>query len=75
MSDNWDDIAVWWTAEAADDPAYRFDVHPLLLELLPDDPGRVVDLGCGDGQGMEVVTERGTCLLYTSDAADDASSV
>ena len=75
MSDNWDDIAAWWTAEAADDPAYRFDVHPLLLGLLPDDPGRVVDLGCGDGQGMEEVTKRGAAQVHGVDLSADLASI
>lgn len=55
MGDNWDDIAPWWTDEAAADPAYGMDVHPLLIELMPDEPGSVVDLGCGEGQGMRLV--------------------
>jgi len=55
MGDNWDDIASWWSDEAAADPAYGIDVHPMLKELLPDDPGSVVDLGCGEGQGMRLV--------------------
>lgn len=55
MSDNWDDLASWWTAEATSDPAYSMDVHPLLTSLLPDDPGRTLDLGCGEGQGMRLV--------------------
>ena len=58
MGDNWDDIASWWNDEAASDPAYRLDVHPLLDELLPGSPGRVVDLGCGEGQGMRRVASR-----------------
>jgi SAM-dependent methyltransferase len=55
VSDNWDDIASWWTDEAAADPAYAIDVHPLLVELMPDAPGTMVDLGCGEGQGMRLV--------------------
>ena len=55
VSDNWDDIASWWTDEAAADSAYAIDVHPLLVELLPQDPGATVDLGCGEGQGMRLV--------------------
>ena len=50
--DNWDDIAPWWIAEVEGDPAYGTDVHPLYRSLLPDEIGRVVDIGCGEGQAM-----------------------
>jgi SAM-dependent methyltransferase len=53
--DNWDDLASWWVDEAAGDPTYRHDVHPMLTELIPSPPGVTADLGCGDGQGMPVV--------------------
>jgi SAM-dependent methyltransferase len=49
MSDSWDAIAEWWIIEAASDPAYPHDVVPLLTELVPVEPGLVLDLGCGDG--------------------------
>ena len=55
MSDNWNDIADWWVEEAGTDPAYPFDVHPLLNELVDGIEGRVLDLGCGEGQGMAEV--------------------
>lgn len=57
---SWDDIADWWRGEAAGDPTYRTDVHPMLLDLLPDVRHRVVDLGCGEGQGMRLV---GGCVV------------
>ncbi len=50
--ENWDDIAPWWVAEVKGDPAYGTDVHPLYRSLLPDDPGDVIDVGCGEGQAM-----------------------
>ena len=55
MADDWDDLAGWWEAEAASDPAYPADVHPLFHELLPPVRGRTIDLGCGEGQGMRLV--------------------
>jgi SAM-dependent methyltransferase len=55
VGDDWDDLATWWEAEAATDPAYAADVHPLLVGLLPPDRGRTIDLGCGEGQGMRLV--------------------
>ena len=55
MSDNWDDLASWWQAESASDPAYVHDVNPLLIELMADTGTPVVDLGCGEGQGMRLV--------------------
>ena len=55
MGDDWDDLAGWWEAEVASDPAYPADVHPLFDELLPPVRGRTIDLGCGEGQGMRLV--------------------
>lgn len=50
--DNWDDIAAWWRREAVTDPVYREDVEPMLERLTPRDPGRVIELGCGEGQWL-----------------------
>lgn len=52
MSESWDDLADWWQGDIADDAAYRNDVHPLLDRLMSVEPGVIVDLGCGEGQGM-----------------------
>ncbi|GMQ93966.1 MAG: class I SAM-dependent methyltransferase [Acidimicrobiia bacterium] len=54
MSSEWDDLAEWWSREVKEDEAYASDVHPILLELLPDDLGVVMDLGCGEGQMMRI---------------------
>ncbi|MDK1017392.1 MAG: class I SAM-dependent methyltransferase [Actinomycetota bacterium] len=59
MKSDWDGRAEWWAAEVAEDPAYAADVHPILVELLPGEPGVTMDLGCGEGQGMRLVG-RGT---------------
>jgi SAM-dependent methyltransferase len=53
--DNWDDIAQWWLAEISDDPIYASDVHPLYQTLVEGAEGSFLDLGCGNGQGMELV--------------------
>jgi SAM-dependent methyltransferase len=56
MSSNWDDLAKWWLREVRDDPAYASDVHPILLELTSGHIGITMDLGCGEGQGMRLVS-------------------
>ncbi len=55
MRADWDDLVEWWSEEVENDPAYAADVHPILLQLLPDDVGVAMDLGCGEGQGMRLV--------------------
>jgi SAM-dependent methyltransferase len=55
MSTDWDDLATWWSDEVKNDPAYASDVHPMLLELVPDPAGVSMDLGCGEGQGMRLI--------------------
>ncbi|MFV1999529.1 MAG: class I SAM-dependent methyltransferase [Acidimicrobiia bacterium] len=55
MSDSWDDLASWWVSEVEDDPAYEYDVHPVLRDLLETTSGRTIDLGCGEGQGLRFV--------------------
>lgn len=50
--DSWDDIADWWRSEISDDVVYRTDVFPVYDELTASMDGKVIDLGCGDGQGM-----------------------
>ncbi len=57
--DDWDPIAPWWRREVADDPVYTDQILPMLESLLPAPEGVVVDLGCGEGQGMRRVVERG----------------
>lgn len=54
-SDDWDDLATWWHEEAQSDPAYATDVHPMLEALIGTRHGTVLDLGCGDGQGMQML--------------------
>lgn len=49
-------MAEWWIGEVANDPSYAEEIIPLLVELLGDLPGTVLDLGCGEGQGMAAVS-------------------
>ena len=47
----WVDHADWWLDEISDDPIYQTDVLPL-FQRLHRSSGRVLDLGCGEGQIM-----------------------
>ncbi len=55
MTEDWDDLAAWWSLEVDNDPAYASDVHPILVDLMPRDLGTAMDLGCGEGQGMRLI--------------------
>lgn len=55
MSSDWDELAQWWSQEVHDDQAYASDVHPILAELTVGSIGTVMDLGCGEGQGMRLI--------------------
>ena len=41
------------------------------ISKLLEKNSKVLDVGCGDGELMKYITENITCLLYTSDAADE----
>ena len=61
--DDWNELAEWWLAEAGD-PAYREEVVPLFLKVLPPCRGQVLlDLGCGDGRMQELVASRGAEVI------------
>lgn len=57
MADDWDVRASWWRDEVADDPVYRYDIGPLVAELVPS-AGLAIDLGCGEGQTMRSLGDR-----------------
>lgn len=60
----WDDVADWWVAEVADDPAYVEEVQPLLVDLLAPKPGqRLLDVGCGEGGVLRAVAARGADVV------------
>lgn len=65
MTGGWEGpLAEWWASEASDDPAYRTEVLPLLLELLRPGAGeRLLDLGCGDGRVMAEVGAAGAAVI------------
>jgi len=50
VSDDWERLAPWWLGEVTTDPVYREQIVPLARELLGDIAGRLLDLGCGEGQ-------------------------
>ena len=56
MSD-WDDLAEWWVGAVRDDPTQSADTLDLLSELVEGTAGRCLDLGCGEGQAMRLLTE------------------
>ena len=65
MTGGWEGpLAEWWASEWSDDPAYRLEVLPLLLDLLHPGPGdRLLDLGCGDGGVMADVAAAGASVV------------
>ena len=74
-SDNWDDIAGWWSNEIVDDAAYRSDVHPLYEQLTANMDGLVVDLGCGQGQAMPATGTRTVGVDLSQALLIEAASV
>jgi SAM-dependent methyltransferase len=57
-NNEWDHHAEWWLAEVEDDPIYRSDVIPLLMRMLAGVSGKMLDLGCGEGQVMALFPGR-----------------
>lgn len=49
---DWSEHVSWWLDEVGNDPAYALDVAPLFEEMIAGVDGRVLDLGCGEGQVM-----------------------
>ena len=61
---SWDRIDSWWLEELAGDPAYHEEINPLLVSLLRPQPAALyVDLGCGEGRMLEVVSARGSRVV------------
>ena len=59
----WNELTEWWLVEA-DDPAYREEVAPLFLAVMPPCRGQVLlDLGCGDGRLQDLVAARGAIAI------------
>ena len=80
--DNWDELAPWWRREASTDLVYREDIEPMLERLIPEDPGTVVELGCGEGQWLRWLSTKGVkafgcygSMQLLTDAASSAPVV
>lgn len=58
MTDPWESHAEWWQREFTDgvDPEYTEQILPLIHEHLPRS-GKLVDVGCGEGQVARMATE------------------
>jgi SAM-dependent methyltransferase len=62
--DPWEEHARWWQDEFTEgvDPEYTEQILPLVEENLPSD-GRVLDVGCGDGQVARVAAAAGLDVI------------
>ena len=60
---DWDMIAEWWIAEVTGDRSYAETVLPMLLDLLGEPQGTIVDLGCGEGATMTSVFGDGRTVV------------
>jgi ubiquinone/menaquinone biosynthesis C-methylase UbiE len=71
-SAEWDKMASWWHAEAADRGVYHqyTDIDPVVKELLGSVKGnKVIEIGCGNGYFSRALVKRGAKVT-----ALDASS-
>ncbi len=64
MSDPWNEHAEWWQREFTDgaDPEYTEQILPLIAQHLPEG-GRLIDVGCGEGQVARLAAELGLDVL------------
>ena len=58
VDNEWNDHAAWWLGEVASDPIYRLDIVPLITGLLEGVGGDLLELGCGEGQIMDLYPGR-----------------
>jgi SAM-dependent methyltransferase len=70
MSDPWEAHAEWWQREFTDgvDPEYTEQILPLITSHLPRG-GRLVDIGCGEGQVARMATELNDMTVVGVDPA------
>jgi SAM-dependent methyltransferase len=52
----------WWRDELASDPAYEDDVTPIVMDLI-ETRGRILDVGCGEGRLMAVLSNAGAEMV------------
>ena len=64
MTDPWEAHAEWWQRQFTDgvDPEYTEQILPLIASHLPGE-GRLLDVGCGEGQVARVAAEMGMEVL------------
>ncbi len=69
--DSWETHAGWWQREytAGADPEYEEQILPLVDRHLAD-PGVVLDVGCGEGQGARRAAELGAATVVGVDPTD-----
>lgn len=60
MTDPWEEHADWWQREFTNgaDPEYTEQILPLIQQHLPSS-GRMLDMGCGEGQVARLAAELG----------------
>lgn len=62
--DQWLSLGDWWIDELGEDPAYRDEIAPLLLDLLEPRAGaRYLDVGCGEGRLMALLRQGGAVVV------------
>jgi ubiquinone/menaquinone biosynthesis C-methylase UbiE len=76
MSDPWEDHAEWWQREFTDgvDPEYTEQILPLIHQHLPRG-GRLIDVGCGEGQVARMATDLNEMSVLGVDPAMTQVSV
>jgi SAM-dependent methyltransferase len=64
VADPWEDHAAWWQAGFTDgaDPEYEEQILPLVAAHLPE-RGRLLDVGCGEGQVARLAASTGLVVV------------
>ncbi len=62
MTPDWADLAEWWLGEVIEDPSYEDYVLPLVDRLVHDE-GRILEVGCGQGQVLRRLRRQGRTLV------------